>query len=245
MANPVKLKAVVSDVRAYGEGVFEVSMKPSGFVPRYKPGQFLHLTVDEYDPAGGFWPDSRVFSIASAWGNGEIKIVYSVKGRYTKRMQESLAVGAGVWLKMPYGDFVIEGILREGQGAVLVAGGTGISPFLPFLENRMRDGAAERDVRLYYGARRNAMLLGLDLIGRSAETGVKVSILVEDEEPFCGSPLSGKRGRLDINSISAECESMDNPAYFLSGPPQMIRKFKESMSVNGIPDDRIIIDEWE
>lgn len=67
MANPIKLKAVVTKVQSYGEGVYEVALKPVGTVPSYKPGQFLHLTVDEYDPAGGFWPESRVFSIASAY----------------------------------------------------------------------------------------------------------------------------------------------------------------------------------
>ncbi|MDX9959658.1 MAG: FAD-dependent oxidoreductase [Spirochaetia bacterium] len=245
MANPVKLRAVVSRVQAYGEGVYEVVLTPVGTVPRYKPGQFMHLTVDEYDPAGGFWPESRVFSIASAWGSGDLKIVYSVKGRYTKRMEGFLKAGTEVWLKLPYGDFVIEGALSEGQGAVLVAGGTGVSPFLPFLENRMKNGTAERDVRLFYGARRNAMLLGLDLITKSAANGVKTTILVEDEEPDCKAPLTGERGRLDIGRIITEGESMDKPAYFLSGPPQMIGIFKEKMMASGIAGSRIIIDEWE
>ena len=84
MANPIKLKAVVSRVQAYGDGVYEVAMVPEGFVPRYKPGQFLHLTVDEYDPAGGFWPESRVFSIASASGSDDIRIVFTVKGLSTR-----------------------------------------------------------------------------------------------------------------------------------------------------------------
>ena len=33
--------------------------------PLFKPGQFLHLAIDPYDGAG-FWPESRVFSIASS-----------------------------------------------------------------------------------------------------------------------------------------------------------------------------------
>ena len=245
MANPIKLKAVVSKIQSFGEGVYEVSLTPRGPVPRYKPGQFLHLTVDEYDPTGGFWPESRVFSIASAWGSAELKIVYSVKGRYTRRMEEFLKAGTELWLKLPYGDFVIESALSEGQAAVLVAGGTGVSPFLPFLENRMKDGTAKRDVRLFYGARKNAMLLALNLIEQSAETGVKTTILVEEEEPICKTPLSGKRGRLDVGNIINECTSMNNPAFFLSGPPQMIRSFKESMIVSGIDCHKIIIDEWE
>jgi len=128
MANPIKLKATVDSIKAYGEGVYEVSMIPEGFVPRYKAGQFLHLAIDDYDPAGGFWPESRVFSIASSWGSSDIRIVYSVKGAYTKRIEETLRAGSVVWLKLPYGSFVIDGALQPGQSAVLVAGGTGVSP---------------------------------------------------------------------------------------------------------------------
>jgi len=245
MANPIKLRAVVSKILPFGEGVYEVSLTPAGSIPRHKPGQFLHLTVDEYDPAGGFWPESRVFSIASAWGSGDLKIIYSVKGRYTKRMEEVLKAGTEVWLKLPYGEFIIENALNEKQTAVLVAGGTGVSPFLPFLENRMKIGIAERDIRLYYGVRRNAMLLGLQLIEQSAQMGVSTTILVEDEEPDFKATLSGKHGRLDIGKIIDECRYLENPAFFLSGPPQMIRAFKESMGANGIAKDNIIIDEWE
>jgi NAD(P)H-flavin reductase len=107
-----------------------VNFKPYGRVPLAKPGQFLHLTVDVYDPTGGFWPESRVFSIASAPGASEISIVYSVKGQYTKRMERVLAPGYEVWLKLPYGDFIVESAIEKDQDIVLIAGGTGLSPFL-------------------------------------------------------------------------------------------------------------------
>jgi len=245
MANPIKIKATVNSVQQFGEGVYEITLVPEGFVPRYKPGQFLHLTVDEYDPAGGFWPESRVFSIASASGSDDIRVVYSVKGKYTKRMEESLKPGATVWLKLPYGDFVIEGALKEGQGAVLVAGGTGVSPFLPFLEGQLKAGGSKRDVRLYYGVRRNAMLLGADLLGRCAAGGIQTAILVEDEEPQFSIPVPCARGRLNIEAINAECSAMVDPAYFLSGPPQMIQAFKKALLSDGTVADNIFIDEWE
>jgi ferredoxin-NADP reductase len=160
-------------------------------------------------------------------------------------MEERLRPGATVWLKLPYGNFIIEGVLKEGQGAVLVAGGTGVSPFMPFLEVQLKTGSAGRDVRLYYGVRQNAMLLGADLLGRCATGGIKTTILVEDEEPQLSVAVSCTRGRLDIEAIRTECSAMNDPAFFLSGPPQMIQAFKKALLSNGTAADNIFIDDWE
>ena len=65
MAVSRKLPCVVRSVTDHGEHVYTVELEPAMPVPRFKPGQFLHLALDPYEP-GGFWPDSRVFSIASS-----------------------------------------------------------------------------------------------------------------------------------------------------------------------------------
>ena len=160
-------------------------MSPEGRLPRFKAGQFLHLTVDDYDPAGGFSPESRVFSIASPPGGDRVSIVYSVKGVYTRKMESRLKPGIDLWLKMPYGEFVIKSSVREGQDIVLVAGGTGISPFIPFLEERLHDGDMQSKVVLYYGARLRSYILFPDLLTRCAAkrewfTG---NISIEKEAP--------------------------------------------------------------
>ena len=115
-----KLRCVVEQVVAHGERVYTVALRPERQVPRFRAGQFLHLALDCYD-SGGFWPDSRVFSIASSPAQRDlVRITYSVHGRFTARMESDLAEGREVWIKMPYGDFVIEGP----RDIVLFAGGT-------------------------------------------------------------------------------------------------------------------------
>ena len=59
-----KLNCVVEQVIDHGERVYTLALRPERPVPRFRPGQFLHLALDPYDPSG-FWPESRVFSIAS------------------------------------------------------------------------------------------------------------------------------------------------------------------------------------
>lgn len=137
MANPQKIQAYVDKITTYGKSIYAVDFIPEGRIPRYKPGHFLHLTVDNFDPSGGFWPESRVFSICSSYNQDLISIIYSVKGKYTIKMKEMLKVGAKVWLKLPYGEFIIEN--NNSNCVVLVAGGTGVSPFLPYLENLIHE----------------------------------------------------------------------------------------------------------
>ena len=115
-------------------------------MPQFKPGQFLHLALDPYEP-GGFWPESRVFSIASSpTERDRLAITYAVKGAYTTRMERELAPGSSVWVKLPYGEFVVD----PARDAVLFAGGTGITAFTAFLSRSRPERAA---VLLFYGAR--------------------------------------------------------------------------------------------
>jgi len=248
MANPAKIKASVEAITKHGEGTYEVQFRPEGRVPRFKAGQFLHLTVDEYDPAGGFWPESRVFSIASRSGAERITIVYSAKGRYTKIIEERLAVGQEVWIKLPFGDFIIESRVKEGSDVVLVAGGTGISPFVPYLEELAESGGAGRRVSLYYGLRSPDQLLFGDILDRCwKDKSLDLHIWLEsDSSELKGFPgLDRKQGRLDANLIFEESKDFLTPDFFLSGPPAMIKNFKATLLAKGLKLGKIQIDEWE
>ena len=249
MPNPIKLAAAVRTVLKHSDGVYTVTFVPEKKPPRFSPGQFLHLTVDPYDPAGGFWPESRVFSIASPSGADLITIVYSVKGAYTHKMEDRLKPGTGVWLKLPYGDFVIKTSIREGQDVVLVAGGTGISPFIPYLEELIRERGVSRRVSLHYGARLCSHILFPELLERCADglNGFDATIWVENEasDRLRVRGIRARNGRLSIDSIYTEARELKDPVFFLSGPPAMIRFFKEGLVDKGVTTDNIKIDEWE
>src|SRR5580704_13391117 len=99
-----KLGCVVERVVAHGERVYTLALRPERQVPRFQPGQFLHLALDPYDPSG-FWPESRVFSIASPPAQRDaIRITYAVHGRFTARMESDLVEGRHVGINLPYGD---------------------------------------------------------------------------------------------------------------------------------------------
>ncbi|PKL06107.1 MAG: hypothetical protein CVV53_06000, partial [Spirochaetae bacterium HGW-Spirochaetae-9] len=190
----------------------------------------------------------RVFSIASAPGTQELKIVYSVKGRYTRRMEEILKPGLEVWLKLPYGSFIIDSFAAPGQDVVLIAGGTGISPFLPYLRKLVDIGSAVQRVRLHYGIRDNDALLEGTFLDQGCRTGLfEVFLTVENEEPgdYLSSAAARGRGRLHIDAIHQESADLRDPIFFLSGPPAMISAFKSGLGGLGVGPNHIKIDEWE
>ena len=85
MSIPRKIRCHVESITDHGGRVYTVEMAPTGPVPLFRAGQFLHLTGDDYDPAG-FCPESRGFSIASSpQDRQQLRICYSVKGLYTTK----------------------------------------------------------------------------------------------------------------------------------------------------------------
>jgi NAD(P)H-flavin reductase len=250
MANPVKIRATVESVTDHGNRVYTVSFASQQRFPRFRPGQFLHLTVDPFDPTSGFWPESRVFSIASRAGADRVVIVYSVKGRYTQKMETSLSPGREVWLKLPYGDFIVESASRKDDDVVLIAGGTGIAPYVPYLEELAENGARGRRVLLVYGAREPSLYLFLDLLARCArnETGVTLRLFAE-RIPEGGQPPAfpaddALAGVLSLDQIVDAARELKTPVYFISGPPKMVESFKQGLLDMEIQECRIRIDEW-
>ena len=147
-----KLACRVERVLAHGERVYTLVLRPERRVPRFRPGQFLHLALDTYDPTG-FWPESRAFSIASAPDERDrVRITYAVHGRFTTRMESEAVEGREVWIKLPYGDFVVSGE----RDTALLAGGTGVTAFIAFLASLT---PASRPVTQAYGARTPELLI--------------------------------------------------------------------------------------
>jgi len=243
-----KIHCTISAISAHGGGVYTVDLTPAGILPPFRPGQFAHLTVDDYDPSS-FWPESRVFSIASSPAEKKrLRICYSVKGRYTTKMEQQLKVGGDVWVKMPYGEFFID----DATDAVLMAGGTGVSAFTAFIE-AMKPGML-KNVWLIYGARNPGLLLFREMIegqltkianfhlvyfteGQSAELTAQVAGLVKP--PACVS------GRISLDAVFQSVPDAAKKVFYLSGPPIMLNTLSTGLRQRGLPPEQIRMDAWE
>ena len=210
-------------------GIRTVTLRPLEKAYRYNPGQFLHLALDEYDPARP-WPESRCFSMQSSPDQETIKITFAVKGKFTERMALELAPGKVLHVKLPYGDLFSAD--HDRQRSVFVAGGTGLTPFLSLFTSE--EFAAYGEPRLYFGVRSAAHHLYAADLEKAAALNPSFRPRLRNEE---------EDGRLDIDGIFAE--NGPSAVYFISGPPAMIRIFKARLAESGVPAERIRTDDWE
>ena len=223
-----KYKSRITSVTNPITGVYTLEFESLSGRFKYQPGQFLHLAIDnDYDGIGQ-WPESRCFSMQSNPDEETIRITYSVKGNFTQQMEKQLRPGSEVWLKLPYGDLFTRP--HNKTNTVFIAGGTGITPFLSLFTNE--SFADYINPKIYLGFRTkdyNIYHHELDCLKNSCKL---FNVYYEDKD-----------GILKINSIADDNDLNSN--YFISGPPVMIKTFKQALIEKGLPSQSILTDDWE
>lgn len=252
-----KYSVKVSEIKNPLPDLYEVTFKSNDKSFSFLPGQFLHLALDPYSPSEP-WPESRCFSIRGYGdeGNGDegnqrqLRIIFSVKGSFTRRMQNEMKVGSTVTLKMPYGDLFsrpqLMSQIHTHSSIILLAGGTGITPFLSlFSSNQFSQYLSPT---LYLGVKsKSHHIYGPELLlAQQKNPSLKTKILVETDEGGAGCDFerySYERGPLDIKNIFSN--HGPNSTYFISGPPSMIKNFRGYLLEQGLDPSKIITDDWQ
>ena len=243
MAAIRKIQASVEDIIEYSANVRKFVLKPAKLSFDFKAGQFLHLAIDSYDPSFN-WPESRVFSIANSPTRKKyVEILVSRKGKFTGQMFEKLKKGDKVWLKLPYGIFNFdESIERD---TVLIAGGTGISPFISFLQYAI-DKELNPAIVLNYGVQNPDIIIINDLIAEANKklSNFKYELYIENNGQKLEN-LNHNQGILDVKKIVSNSLKLNNPVFYLSGPPLMIENFEQELKNAGVKQNNIKYDIWE
>lgn len=214
-------------------------------LPRFAPGQFIHLTLESYDRSS-FWPESRIFSVANAVADRRtLQLTVSRHGVYSGRILDELREGSVVWGKGPYGEFRIDGG-EAVQHAVLIAGGTGVTPFGAFMDSALAEGKLPLErVTLHYGARAPDLLIYREIADACAQkiAGFEVRYYVEQHAGVSGGGET--LGSLNIDTILSATVNPHVSAFYLSGPKPMIDSFHLRLNERGVPDERVLIDAWD
>lgn len=238
-----KYKSELVSIQNPFKGIYTLEFKSLGRQFKYHPGQFLHLAIDKDYDGIGQWPDSRCFSMQSNPTEETIRITYAVKGDFTKDMEQTLNSGSEVWLKLPYGDLFDQNHNKE--NTVFIAGGTGITPYLSlfthesfneYINPKIYLGFRSKEYNIYENEL-NQMQVIREIRNNSnnsyeCNSSQFVKLYNEDID-----------GILDIQSIFNENGTTSN--YFVSGPPLMIKSFKQMLFENGVPNENVLTDDWE
>lgn len=237
-----KIKARITGITEYSGDVRLFRLEPSNQNFDFKCGQFLQLAVDEYDRSYP-WPESRCFSILSSPTQKDfIDILVSRKGIFTNRMFSEIRPDDSVWIKLPYGDFNFD-TLNDDE-LFLMAGGTGISPFISYFYFLL-ESETNNKVNLYYGVKESNLLIFTNLFEKlkKKNNNFNYFIYVEDLKP--AENKNYIKGILPVNDIALEIIKNDKSKVFLSGPPVMINSFNEILKEKGFSENNIYFDKWE
>jgi|WetSurMetagenome_2_1015567.scaffolds.fasta_scaffold459111_2 ferredoxin-NADP reductase len=227
MAIVKKYPAKVLALEKKAGGVYSVELQTEGKPFQYYPGQFLHLALDEYDPAVA-WPESRCFSIQTPPGNDTLRITFSVKGSFTARMESELISGKQVTLKLPYGELFTQE--HSHINTAFVSGGTGITPFLSLFNDS--SFSTYSNPVLFAGFRKKE----LNFYQRELHKALQINPAFRTMCFF-----ENEQGLID----PVEITRTHPEAVFISGPPAMIRFYKNILLECGIDQKNIKTDDWE
>jgi len=225
-----KYKSRVVSILNPFKGIYTLEFKSLNGNFKYHPGQFLHLAIDTDYDGSGQWPESRCFSMQSNPGESNIRITYSVKGKFTKLMENYLKMGSEVWLKLPYGDLFSQE--HSKVNTAFIAGGTGITPYLSLFT--FKDFIQYKNPILYAGFGHRSLNLYSEQLEEAISINKCFRIFLYYQD---------KDGILDIGAILTNSDL--KTSFFISGPPFMIKEFKKYLLANNINENQIRTDNWE
>ncbi len=247
------LNATLEERRAVHDGYAILRVRPDALpIPSFLPGQFVQLGLLEPAPArtdaGGADGDvgpsrmriaKRPYSIASSareTDHYELFVVLVSDGRLTPHLW-TIAAGGRCWIgDRAHGRFTLEKLPAD-RDLVMVATGTGLSPYLSMLRTHRGDPPWRRFV-LIHGVRHAADLAyeaELRARAREDERFLYVPVVSRDPETW-----TGMRGHvqvaLDAERFRAVAGFPLDPStcdVFLCGNPGMIGSVRELLSPLG------------
>lgn len=230
---PIVSRATVIDVRQINDDIREYLLKPDKYI-NFEAGQFLQLTL-ELVSASDFWPESRTFSIASYRSKDKtIRLFIKKVGQYTTRIFDTLEVGSSCTIKYAYGDFTLP-LFDETNPIVCIAGGTGIAPFLSFIDACEERGQLDR-LTVYYSVKQKADVIDYEKLKSILKHG-KLCIFTTREfndDTICR--------RIIVDDIVNNQPDASDRHYYICGSKEFTYTFKRQLEMKGMQN--IYIDEW-
>src|SRR5581483_4730526 len=150
----------------------------------------------------------------------------------------SLQPGTTIAMELPYGGMWLS---EKCSAAVLVAGGTGISPILAMVR-RMVLAEDPRPVRVYYGAQSPEELAAweeLVLLVNSLADGALIGVVEKSAEGWVGQSgfvTDALRGCVELSESTTE--------VYLAGPPPMVDAVLAVLTEREVGLDRIRYDRF-
>jgi len=189
----------------------------------FLPGQYVNVQVPGTD-------QSRAYSFSSMVNQADESVSFLIRvvpdGLMSTYMAERASVGDSITLRGPFGSFYLRDIKRP---VLMLAGGTGLAPFLAMLET-IQQGGSQYPIHLIYGVTHDTDLVEMDKLEAFAAAidNFTFSACVASEESSWP-----QKGYVTNHMEPGHLHDGDVDIY-LCGPPPMVEAVNSYMQEKGI-----------
>lgn len=187
----------------------------NGYLPPFQAGQYISVFV-EVDGIR----TSRPYSLSSPpteIGHFDITVRRVEDGLISNYLMDQIKTGETIECSGPKGRFHFNPLIHHDH-LVLLAGGSGITPFASMIRETASRGST-RQFTLLYGNRSLDDIIFHDEFQDLADRLENFSYIPVIESP--SGSYQGKTGLMDAALISEGIGNLDGKSYFLCGPPGM------------------------
>ncbi len=198
----------------------------------FVPGMWLMLNFPD-DPK-----TSRAFSLSSSpFEKGAVELSAMKVAGFSTRLF-GLRPGDALTLRGPYGKWLY---VDDTPHAVLISGGTGITPFRAICRYVLEKKLPNR-LTLLYSAKTPADIVYRDELARWQAAGIKTYVTVTRPEE---APVwKGPTGRITMDVVRREVPDLDQAVFFLCGPNKLVEELSAGLRAAGVDATRIRREKW-
>ncbi|HEX8730015.1 MAG TPA: RnfABCDGE type electron transport complex subunit D [Ktedonobacterales bacterium] len=205
----------------------------------FAPGQYMEFTLGH--PHTDERGNRRYFTLASSPTEDQIRlgVRFYPQGSSFKRALARLDGRSDVLAGQLAGDFTLpEDASRK---LAFIAGGIGITPFRSMLKYLL-DTRQRRDIAVLYANSGPQDIVYQDVLtDAQARLGARVTYTLTDPA-LVPRGWQGAQGRVDERLIAASIPDYRERAFYLSGPPPMVRATEAALHRLGVPRGHIKTD---
>lgn len=210
----------VAEVSAFADAAFTLTLEVGADAPAFLPGQYVNIGV----PGSG---QHRSYSFSSAPGATRMSfLIKNVAGGLMSGWLAKAQAGMELQMTGPLGSFYLRPVTRP---LLMLAGGTGLAPFLSMLETLHRSGL-QQPVHMIYGVTRDQDLVLVDQLEHYARVLPGFSFTTCVADPATRHPRQG----YVTQHMPAELLHDGDVDVYLCGPPPMVEAVQKHFQGNGI-----------
>ena len=215
-------RAAIREVQALSDSTIRLAIEGDELGKlAFLPGQYVNLQVPGSE-------QTRAYSFSSMPQDGKVSfLIRNVPGGLMSGYLTQLAkVGDQMTLTGPLGSFYLRDVRRP---LLLLAGGTGLAPFLAMLEKLAASGS-DQPVHLIYGVTNDFDLVEMDKLAEFAERLPSFTYSACVANPDSQHPL---KGYVTQHIAPGQLNDGDVDIY-LCGPPPMVEAVNQDLRQRGI-----------